>query len=113
MKRTIVLALYTIYQRIFARRLFAKWNRLLFQLSVRGLGVLNYGTERLTGERDFLRRFATRKDPLFVLDIGANEGQYSSALNELVPSATISRSPARTTNGRPDCGATLKIACPA
>jgi len=89
MKQFLLNKVFSLYQRIFARRFFARWNRLLFQLSLRGLGVLNYGSDRLTGERDFLQRFAARRGPLVVLDVGANEGQYASTLKTLAPAAII------------------------
>jgi FkbM family methyltransferase len=89
MKQFLIGHLFSLYQRIFARRWFVRWNRLLFELSLRGLGVLNWGNDRLTGEKDFLRRFVTRRGPLVILDVGANEGQYAKALKALEPSCEI------------------------
>jgi FkbM family methyltransferase len=89
MKRFLVDWLFSAYQWIFARRWFVRWNRLLFQLSLRGLGVLNWGDDRLTGEKDFLRRFVKRRGPLIILDVGANEGQYAKTLKALDASCEI------------------------
>jgi FkbM family methyltransferase len=51
-------------------------NRLFFDASIRGLGLLNYKDEVVTGEQHFLRKYLTsRRNPL-VFDVGANEGAY-------------------------------------
>jgi FkbM family methyltransferase len=89
MKNWIANRLVVIYQRIFARRFFARWNKLLFQLSLRGLGVLNYGNSKLTGEARFLKAVAKQTGPMIVLDVGAHEGAYASELRALAPAAEI------------------------
>jgi FkbM family methyltransferase len=89
MKQFLLNSIFKCYQRIFARRFFARWNKLLFQLSLRGLGVLNYGAGRLTGETAFLKQITAKSGSLVVLDVGANEGDYASELLALAPSATV------------------------
>jgi hypothetical protein len=89
MKQFLLNSIFKCYQRIFARRFFARWNKLLFQLSLRGLGVLNYGAGRLTGESAFLKQITAKSGSLVVLDVGANEGDYASELLALAPSATV------------------------
>ncbi len=89
MKNWFANLLSVTYQRIFARRFFARWNRLLFQLSLRGLGVLNYGSSKSTGEAHFLRTVAKEPGPIVVLDVGAHEGAYAGELGALAPAAEI------------------------
>jgi hypothetical protein len=43
---------YKIYGYVFGRVLFGKLNKFLYQLSLRGLGILNYQGEYLIGEND-------------------------------------------------------------
>jgi FkbM family methyltransferase len=61
-------------------------------LSLHGLGILNFETEQVSGELDFLAgAFAT---PLgmevpVVIDVGANVGEFSRAVMKLCPSAML------------------------
>ena len=74
--------IYKIWVWLFARTCFAKLNRFLFTVSLRGLGILNYGSLRASGERNFLEKVlgvyalpGTQK--CVVLDVGANVGNYT------------------------------------
>jgi len=51
----------SLYQSVFARRVFYPFNKLLYLLSLRGLGVLNFESDKLSGERFFLS-YALRVD---------------------------------------------------
>lgn len=68
------------YARLFARPGLAKWNRFLHQLSLRGLGVLNYRSDALSGELPFAKRLLPTLDGAdsVVLDIGGNEGAFTA-----------------------------------
>lgn len=78
---------------IFARHIFVPFNKLLFHLAIRGLGVFNYQTFRISGERYLVRKLLPRlvpnADPLVMFDVGANEGNYSSCLLAIFPKAVI------------------------
>jgi FkbM family methyltransferase len=69
-----------IYSLLFAKKIFAKLNKLLFLAGARGLGILNYKTPYQSGEEPFLRRFLASydKSSSVVVDVGANEGQFAS-----------------------------------
>lgn len=69
--------IYKAYGYLFARNIFRKFNTFLYQISLRGLGVLNYQGEYLTGERAWLRGYLKNKVNPLVLDVGANVGNYS------------------------------------
>jgi FkbM family methyltransferase len=89
MKQYLLTKLFSMYQRLFARRRFRRLNLVLFHLSLRGLGVLNYGTGKTTGETWFLKNIAAKPGSMVVFDVGANEGDYASELSMLAPSARI------------------------
>jgi FkbM family methyltransferase len=74
------------YALVFARKELFYLNRLLFYLSLHGLGILN---EKLSGEQTFLRRLAKRLDKPLILDVGANVGSYSNRAKLIWPNATI------------------------
>jgi len=81
-----------LYASIFALPQLAGFHYVLLKISLRGLGVLNYHDDRITGERHFithlLPRLVDQDSPVF-FDVGANRGAYSRQLARLFPSARI------------------------
>jgi FkbM family methyltransferase len=81
-----------IYRWVFARPRFRKVNLALFHMSLRGLGILNYKNDRVSGEKYFIEKVLPvvlkNNSPVF-FDIGANIGNYSALLLNRFPSATI------------------------
>lgn len=73
---------YDLYRMLFARVVFYKFNKLLFNLSLRGLGVLNYESDRLSGEGYFIDHYVKKNKSGVVLDVGANVGGYSKSIRE-------------------------------
>jgi len=70
--------LYMIYAFLFGKKIFIKFNKFLYQLSLRGLGVLNYKYNFLNGENKWLKTyFKNKNNTLTVIDVGANIGNYS------------------------------------
>lgn len=81
--------IYRLYAYLFAKKFFIKFNKFLYQISLRGLGILNYQDEYLTGENAWLRKYLKeRKNPL-VLDVGANIGNYSNSILEINHEVTV------------------------
>lgn len=80
-----------LYAKLFARKCFYKINKLLYYLSIRGLGILNYKSDSLSGESHFIsslkKQFNNRK--ITVLDVGANQGDYSLAIKKMFPESII------------------------
>jgi len=82
-------AIYKAYAAVFCRKRFLKWNRMLFHMSLQGMGLLNYESQNASGERHFLRSYLpTCKSPV-VFDVGMNEGIYSEDVLAVAPDATI------------------------
>lgn len=81
--------LVSLYRWCWTRPAFYKFNRLLYILSLHGMGVLNFETNRLSGEDWFLRRLTKHLPRLIALDVGANEGIYANTLKMLAPDATV------------------------
>ena len=77
------------YAFLFARSPFRKLNLLLFDLGLRGLGILNHQNRKMSGELTFLRRCLKNKHHPVVLDVGANVGGYSRDIVAINPSATV------------------------
>lgn len=80
------------YRAVFARPFFHKFNRLLFHMSMRGLGMLNYENSQVSGEEylvsKVLKTFVKSKQPVF-FDVGANVGDFSQALLRNFPTAQL------------------------
>lgn len=80
---------FDFYVYLFARERFAKLNKLLFRMSLRGLGVLNYKNSLVSGEKNFIKTCLAGKDGGIVVDVGANEGAYSREVIDANPSLCI------------------------
>lgn len=68
------------YAFLFSRRCFYRLNCGLFHASLRGLGLLNYKNQVVSGERSFLKRYLKSGAKQIVFDVGANEGSYSASI---------------------------------
>lgn len=77
-----------IYVFVFARTVFSKFNKLLFRLSLGGLGVLNYKTSAESGERSFLKGYLPGRKGVLI-DVGANKGHYSQEALKYNPTINI------------------------
>lgn len=80
------------WQRHGSRPRFRKFNELMFDCSIRGLGILNYENLGLSGEDYFIEKLLT----LYVgdqegdfVDVGANKGNYTKDLLSVFPQAGI------------------------
>ena len=82
---------YDLYRLLFARRFFYKFNKLLYNLSLRGLGVLNFESDKLSisGEDHFVKHYASKIGKGVIFDVGANGGNYSKFLRESNQNAEI------------------------
>ncbi|MEM1325341.1 MAG: FkbM family methyltransferase [Bacteroidota bacterium] len=69
--------LYRFYARLCARPSFYKLNKTLFELSLRGLGVLNSHNFHLSGEYFFIEKVSQSARNQLIIDIGGNIGNYS------------------------------------
>jgi FkbM family methyltransferase len=66
-----------VYRVLFARRIFYRMNKVLYQCSLRGLGILNFENNRVSGEERFIKWLLAGKAGGVVFDVGANVGNYS------------------------------------
>jgi FkbM family methyltransferase len=77
--------LFDIYSFLFSRKYLYRVNHILFRISLRGIGILNYKNDIASGERHFLREYLSSCQTFTVVDVGANEGSYTAkilAINE-------------------------------
>ncbi len=81
--------IYKIYGFLFAKKIFNKFNKFLFQLSLRGLGILNCKSDYLIGEKFWLQKYLQDKNKPVILDVGANIGNYSLNVLESNKNASI------------------------
>lgn len=91
MKKIFNFLLY-FYVFIFGRKVFSKFNVILFKVIIKSLGYNNYGSYNFTGEKNFIRKLKNYK-PKLCLDIGANVGNYSKMLLDHTNSKVIAFEP--------------------
>lgn len=78
-----------VYRALFARKLFYKFNMLLYRCSLSGLGVLNYEDDKVSGESWFLKKYLKGRAGGVVFDVGANVGDYSKLVLQVSPQVTL------------------------
>ena len=83
----------TGYAWLFARKPLVPFHRLMFHVALRGLGVFNYQSFRISGEFYLIRKLLPKLlegkvDPV-LFDVGANEGSYSMALLDAFPESLV------------------------
>lgn len=81
--------LISIYRFFFLKKFLFKFNKLLFKLSLRGLGILNFESDRLSGECAFIKKISKILNNSIVVDVGANIGGYSDNVISLAPNVKI------------------------
>ncbi len=85
----ITTKIYYFYAKLFARNVFSRFNRLLFNLGLRGLGILNYQNLRISGEQKFLEGYLGKLTSPVILDVGASKGEYSCHCIRINKYATV------------------------
>lgn len=84
--------IWKLWRTFAARPAFRKVNQLMFDCSLRGLGILNHENYKVSGEEHFVKKvlplYANKESVLFV-DVGANCGNYINLLKELHPNASL------------------------
>lgn len=78
-----------IYQTLFAKKIFYQLNFYLFQLALRGMGILNHQNSIVSGENYFLKRILKKFNKPIIIDIGANKGNYSVSCKKINKNAEI------------------------
>ena len=78
-----------VYSFIFARNIFFRFNQALYLLAIRGMGVLNYQDDYISGERGFIFNYLSSLTKPIVFDVGANIGNYSKKILAANPDASI------------------------
>lgn len=89
MKNALFEILAGSYRFLFARPRLYPLNKLLFNLSLRGMGLQNYENDRISGEASFLERMLKNCGSPVILDVGANRGSYVEKIMGLCPNARV------------------------
>jgi FkbM family methyltransferase len=80
-----------LYEVVFCRTVFYKFNKFLFVASAKGLGLGNSPEINARAESSILSYFIkqNRSDKPVVFDVGANIGSYSAKIKNLIPNAQL------------------------
>jgi len=81
----------SLYRFLFARKSFYLLNKALYLMSLRGLGILNYESNKVSGETYFLNSFLGehRDKRAIIFDVGANVGNYSKEVLSISPNSIV------------------------
>ena len=82
----------TAYLGLFRRPRFRGFNERVHRLALQSLGVMNWENPTVSGEIDFVSRLAPlarTRDTFTVLDVGANNGDYSTLILRTIPSSKV------------------------
>lgn len=86
-------SIYKLYALIFARRQFFLFNKLLYNLALRGLGIFNYQSMLLSGEKNLIdgliRSRYKKKTGYVVFDVGGNIGKYAKMIAVSLPASRV------------------------
>lgn len=84
LKKKIYKFIEFIYLKYFISIRFYSFNKFLFRMSLRGLGILNYKNDYVSGENYFLRSYlkSLNNKPI-IFDIGACSGSYTNLCKEI------------------------------
>lgn len=77
-----------LYCSLFAKKAFFKFNKLLYHFSLRGMGILNYENDKVSGEKNFLENVFKNKN-MIAIDVGANVGDYSMKIMQIEPTTNV------------------------
>lgn len=80
MKNNILRIVLYFYRLLFSNKLFFKFNKLMYSLSLRGMGVLNFESDKISGEEHFVKESLSGLSDCVIFDVGANVGNYSKNL---------------------------------
>ena len=80
MLKSIMRGVYNLYDALFSRKIFFKWNRFLYNCSLRGLGIV-VNSNRTEGY--FLKHLLSNPGKKVILDIGGNVGNYAAEIMQL------------------------------
>jgi len=81
-----------LYIFTFARSSMQKYNKILFNLTLCGMGYNNFTTRKISGEENFIK-LLSKYNPKICIDIGANVGNYSLFLLETTKTKVIAFEP--------------------
>lgn len=88
-KKVALNLLIALYRFIFIRKSFVKLHLFLYRLSRRGLGMMNSESFKASGEKHFLEKYLDKKTAPIVIDVGANQGDFSKLVLEVCQSARV------------------------
>lgn len=79
------------YSFLFIRKLFYRFHKFIYILSLHGMGILNYKNVKQSGEEYFLRNFFRNRkgNTGIVFDVGGNVGNYSKLIKRIAADAII------------------------
>lgn len=73
-------AIFRIFRFFFVRKIFYRFHKLMYSISLRGIGIRNFESDILSGEKEFIKQHVSKMKCGVIIDVGANVGAYSKSI---------------------------------
>jgi FkbM family methyltransferase len=81
--------IYNFYRKLFAREKLYEFNKAIYNLLVKSIGINNYESDSLSGEKNLLEIILSKYTEPVIFDVGANIGNYSNSIKSLSPNSSL------------------------
>lgn len=82
------MSIYYKYSKIFTRKIFYRFHRILYFISLRGMGLLNSENDKISGEEWVLKNIVKYHSKV-IFDVGANIGSYTKMIKKHYPDSQV------------------------
>lgn len=73
-------AMFRVFRFLFVRKVFYRFHKLMYSISLRGIGIRNFESDTLSGEKEFIKQHVSKMKGGVIIDVGANVGAYSRSI---------------------------------
>jgi FkbM family methyltransferase len=80
LKKIIAESIKNIHRSVLCKKELYEINMFIYKLALHGIGVLNYESDKISGEKVFLEKIFAGMESPTIVDVGANIGEYSEKI---------------------------------
>jgi FkbM family methyltransferase len=80
LKTKMIESVKKIHRSVLCKKEFYGINMFIYKLALHGIGILNYESDEISGEKVFLKNIFAGMESPTIVDVGANIGEYSKKI---------------------------------